>query len=242
MTWDLRQLRDNVFAIHGWEQLSLAKPCLQSIFERAHFARYHYQEAKRLMDPFTSKVEQSQIAALNLLLGGKDEEQEVDFQTVRTQAAANMLACLQSMHACADIMGHTIYFVLAMNLDSAKSIPDRNIDAGSVHRKLAAGSIKAAFGELIDHDGFRYLSAVVNRSKHRSVVSIPYSIQTDMSVAPWHGLKLSAFEHHGIHHNDRWAEIYLNEEYSRQQTAFQAIGQALNDETNKQRTQIPLRP
>jgi hypothetical protein len=230
MVWDLGKLRAEVHAAHGSEQLRLLKPCIDSVSERIAFAIYHYREAKRLMEPFASKVEESEIAALNLLLGGQVDGLEADFQTNRAHAAAHIVACLQSVHSLADILAHVIYIALGTNLDlTRKPLQERQIDATHVNDRLPPGAIKLAFEGLVKHKDFVYLEACVNRSKHRSVIPVPYSILTDQSKLPWHGLKLSGFERLGVSFPDRWALVFLRDEIDRQQRLIgDDLGPALN--------------
>ena len=230
MSWDLRRLRHDVHALYGSDQLALLRPCLDSISDRAFSCRFHYQEAKRLVEPFLSKVEQPADAfALQL---GADEEVTDRFNDARREAAAHITALLQSLHSMPDILSHAIYFALAMNLSPTTLIPAREVNAKSVAKKLPAGPAKAALSTLISGDGFSYLEAIVNRSKHCSVVNATYSasFEAPTSGEPWHGLMLPAFRHLDASYQERWAEKYLNEEYSRHQGLIQAIGAALNAE------------
>jgi hypothetical protein len=161
-----------------------------------------------------------------MLLLGSDTASAA-FQQARFQAAAHITACVQSMHATADTFAHAVYFALGMNLDPALYLKPRQISIWNVMNKVSVGPIQKQLTELVDHEGFRYLTALNNHSKHRSIVDIPFSLDLTATPGP-SGLKFAAFKYEDDEFPDRWAMPTLDAEYGRQSKLIIGIGQALN--------------
>lgn len=222
--WNLAALRDAVQERYGREQKDALNAPLNSVIQRGAFAKYHYVEAKRLLEAATAAHAEPGDMMM-LILGG--DTASAAFQQARFQAAAHITACVQNMHATADILAHTVYFALAMNLDPALSLKPRQIGMAQIIKKVTVGPIHQQLSALVDHEGFRYLSALNNHSKHRSIVDIPFSLDLTSTPVP-SGLKFAAFEYDDEVFPDRWAMPTLDEEYGRQSKLIIGIGQLLN--------------
>lgn len=228
MTWDLRPLRENVERVFGREQYDLFNPCLRSAGDRRDFARYHYGEAHRLMNEVIG--DNPQIEMVATILGAHDKEPGA-FNWARFQAAAHTVACVQSMHALVDSLAHTLYYGLGFNLDKATVLKPKAINAYRVRERLPSGPMRDAMSAWIDDPGFTYLSALNNCSKHRSMVSVGYSVDMTGEDELPHGLKFGMFDYEDEHYPQRWVRPTLINEYQRQETLFHQIGHALNDAT-----------
>lgn len=223
--WNLLALKKAVHQQYGREQERSLTPSLNSVAQRGEFAKYHYQEAKRLLG--AASTAHAVPEEMMMLVLGSDAA-SADFQQARFQAAAHITACVQSMHATADTLAHAIYFALGMNLDPALRILPRKISISNVIKNVVAGLLKDQLTELVEHEGFRYLTALNNHSKHRSIVDTPFSI--DVTATPGtSGLKFAAFEYEaGRTFPECWAMPTLDAEYNRQSKLVVSIGQALN--------------
>lgn len=225
-SWDLKALRDQVERLFGQLQREAIGPSINSIVERRTFARYHYGEAKRLFDEALAKHEDG-ISLVGLVLGAYDKEPG-EFEWTRIQASAHVNACVHSMHAIADILGHVLYLGLGMNRHAATELGTRQTNIFTVRDKLPTGPIKRLVGELVDHPNFAYLSALNNTSKHRSIVALPYSVDMTGEDEEGHGLKFGAFHYEYTEYPQRWVRPFLKEEYQRQEALIMQIGHALN--------------
>jgi hypothetical protein len=223
-TWNLAALRDAVELQYGRDQKEVFNPSLNSVVQRGAFAKYHYVEAKRLLTAATA--DHAEPGEMMMLLFGGDEA-SVAFNQARFQAAAHITACVQNMHATADILAHTVYFALGMNLDPSTYLKPRQIGIAQIIKSLPIGPIHQQLNALVDHDGFRYLSALNNHSKHRSIVETSYSLDLTPNPVP-PGLKFAKFEYESQVFPDCWAMPTLDEEYSRQSELIIGIGQSLN--------------
>jgi len=226
MGWDLKQLRDDVEAAFGRDQRALLGPSLQSVVERRAFCRFHHTEATRLVE--TASAGQSESDRMMWILGGGPED-EHEFTWVRFQAAAHITACVQSLHSVADILAHVVYFARGMNLGHSTMMVGRDISSSSVRRRLPPGEILDAMSAFVA-DGFGYIAALVNASKHRSIVNVGYSIDLTGADELPHGLKFTAFEHHGVTYPARWVTPTLSVEYERQERLLHTVGPLLNRE------------
>lgn len=223
-TWNLAALKDAVRRLYGPTQEKALTPPLNSVVQRGAFARYHYSEAKRLLNAATAAhAEPSEM--VQLLLGS--DPASAAFQQARFEAAAHVTACVQCMHATADTFAHVVYFALGMNLNPETCLKPRQITITNVMKTLPVGPVRKLINELVDHEGFRYLSALNNHSKHRSIVDIPFSLDLTATPGP-SGLKFAAFEYDDAEFPECWAMPSLDAEYGRQSLLIIPIGQALN--------------
>lgn len=222
--WDLAALRNSVRERHGSEQEKALTPMLNSVIQRGAFAKYHYQEATRLLEGATAAhAEPSEM--MMLLLGG--DTASAAFDLARFQATAHITACVQSIHATADTLAHVVYFALGMNLDPAQYLEPRKVSIWSVRKKVAIGPIQRLLTELVDHKDFLYLTCLNNHSKHRSIVDIPFSLDLTAMPGP-SGLKFAAFKYDDDEFPSRWAMPTLDAEYGRQSKLIISTGQKLN--------------
>jgi len=225
--WDLKRLRDDVRSVYGSDRCQIVERSLTSMDQRLEFARYHYQEQKRILSQFASP-EASPIHHVILALGGRGEEGH-QFRKALKHAMAHVVACVSSMHAVADTLSFAIYHILAMDLDPQSQLTERQINVHSVAKRASDLAVRQLLIELTENDGFRYLNALANHSKHRAIVGVGYRAETESEPEGQnHGLSFTAFEHDGLTHEAKWVSTTLNAEYDRQQPLIQAIGRALN--------------
>lgn len=209
-----RYLRD----LRGDDQVDLFRFSVTSLSDRIDYAEYHIDEAMRLITPFREAG------------GPRPGDDHARFNTAMTHATAHVLACLQSLHACADICAHVVYYGLGSNLGQ-KAIKERDIGAHSVLRRIPDSPVSLALRSLVEDPEFEYLDAVVNRSKHRAVIYTPYTFepQNAFDESSWHGVKLWRFERLGRSYPSRRAEEFLKTELDRQRSVLAAVTLALEE-------------
>ena len=81
---------------------------------------------------------------------------------------------------------------------------------------------------LIDHEGYRYLTDLVNTAKHRSIVPAPYSIDLTGEDARAHGVRFSGFEYEGRAYEPCWVRPFLEAEFSRRSRCLVESGEEIN--------------
>lgn len=231
MSWDVKALKRDVGLAHGLRQVEKLKPCLNSITDRLGYAEYHFSEFHRLLGIYQEGTRTEPEVIADLFRRGEDGPSE--FQLSRSQAGAHVVAFLQSIHSLSDIFSHVIYYALAMNkIDSLRLAP-RRISLRSVTRRLETerryGTLSTTTEALIDNTDYQYLEAIVNHSKHRSVVRTGYTVKLIRGVEErWHGLEFKEFEYDGTAYPRRWVDEYLKGEYDRQVPLIVQMGNKLN--------------
>lgn len=159
------------------------------------------------------------------------EKESAEFQKARFKAEAHITACVHSMHSLADIIGQTIYLGLGMNLDPALAFKkERQITVLNVAGKIPPGPLAELVQELLNSKDFRYLAAMNNHSKHRSVVPVGFGLDFTGEDEEPSGLRFNAFRYDGQDYGARWVRPTLVAEYDRQERLLHAIGNALNEE------------
>lgn len=201
MRWDLQQLKDDVDLLHGKEQRNILSPCIQSIIDRKLYARYHYQEFERLLTELL-RGNEDQVSLYNLVL--VSEEEWIEFNHCRKMVEANVVACLQSLHAISDILSHVIYFSLNMDSEVDLKLSPRYVSLHNVKNKISIKSeysrLSSLIEQLISHQDYRYLVDIVNHSKHRSVVGTSFTLDDSVESERHYGLELVSFSYEGRNH------------------------------------------
>lgn len=227
--WNLIETRDLVLAKYGAEQQELVIPCMQSVRDRQWYAGYHYHEACRLLESFLSG--RLKTTCLLDVVFGLDAELTDEFNTFLLEVGAHVLACVQSMHATADILAHVVYFSLGINL-SSEPIAERYISLLKVKDRLrqetSVAAINALLDELASGGNFAHLSALTNVSKHRSIVRPSLSEDLTGAAPERHTLKIVSFSHSNKDYPEVVAKDFLQQEYSRSSKLVVDIGNTLN--------------
>lgn len=224
MPWNLEALRDGVKTAFGPDQRRLVAQSIKSVCDRRAFSRYHYQEAMRIID---AKVDGRPGDELFPIMMGVYDDDTGSFENARFMAYANIVACMHSMRSVADNLVHLVYYATGMNRDAATCIKiERDIAWGTVRKKLIPAAVKAELDALHEHPDFKYLCALDNHCKHRSIVDIGYAISITEEA---HGLRIKAFTHDGINHAPQWVRPFLKSEFERQDARISRAGNYLND-------------
>ena len=231
MAWDIQNLKDDVEHLYGKAQMELLSESLESIIDRKDYASYHFKESAKLLREVLA--DKSDGISLVKLILGFDEQDSHDFFLSKNKAKANIIACLQSMHAVADILSHAIYYSLNMNNNPSDKMEPRLVDIHTVLAKMSKHEEYKALCKyvkcLIGHANYKYMGVIVNRSKHRSIVGMPYKLDIQKSFDDWsHGIEFHAFEHDCKLYTERWVDDYLKTEFARQDQLLLEIGNELN--------------
>ena len=230
MGWNLQELKDDVGLLFGKEQRDILSPCIESIISRKGYARYHFQEFKKLLTEFLKGKEDE--ASLFKLVLGSEEEDRMEFYHLRTKVEANVVACLQSIHAVSDILSHVIYFSLNMDSHADLKLEQKKISLFNVKNKISKtseySSLFILVKQLIDHQDYRYLVDIVNHSKHRSTVGTIFKVDFSEEPGRTHALQFASFSYEERNHSKRWIDDYLNDEYKRQDPLTIEIGNEIN--------------
>jgi hypothetical protein len=225
--WDVKALRDAVANAHGEELASKAYECAQSLAIRQDYIYYHYWEIKRLLDNELTSTDSITVARDYIL--GKSPKKYNEFHWKRRQAEANLIALLQSIHASYDHLAHVIYFSLNFDAGAPLRIRQSGITIYRVANKLTPGQLQDAVNSLIADSTLEHVAALVNTSKHRSIVTAPITVSFEDDTQP-HGLRFKAFEYKGLPYPAQWAMPFVNTAYDTFQRHMKNVRISLHEE------------
>lgn len=232
--WDTGLTGELVTAVFGAAQWKKAHPSVRSQGDRSEFCRYHYHEALGMMNEYIeSKLKEAG-------LWGVYENYE-EFSRLMLKIRANIVAFVQSLHAVADTCSHMLYYSLA--LDKLPRPPkERYIYANEVLKLLEqqrdAGhpeydKLCRLFREITTGDDYKYLTALTNTSKHRSVVRPELNEDvTGRRKEKWI-LFLESFWYAGKLFEKANAREFMQKEHDRIQPLIVNIGMELNETLKK---------
>ncbi|MDY6799169.1 MAG: hypothetical protein SVX28_10650 [Pseudomonadota bacterium] len=209
--------------VHGKPAYCTLSPCLNSIVERQEFARYHYHEAKSFMECYMDdNYPVMELFRLVFAGSGPDKEHLEDNQS---RARAHIVGCVQSLHSVSDILGHVVYY--SLNLSQART--ERDISLLKVRKWVRAHreykGIQAGLDELTNHHDYEYLAALVNYSKHRSIISPRFNFDFRRLSTE---LVFPSFTYDGTFFPETPAYQFIESEFSRESQLVVEIGNNLN--------------
>lgn len=228
MTWHIARTRSLIEAAFGHDQLDLARPSLKSVVDRQEYARYHYQEAMRLLARFTD--EYLTHKPLIAVIWSNDHNDRLAFEELMTQLGAHSIACVQSIHALSDILAHMLYFSLGLN--RVAELKEQNVNATTVTAVLKADPTHVELAHCLDHftsgDSFNHLAALANHSKHRSIVQPRLNEDLSGLRADRHEVRFSSFTYKGTAFPEVTIKSLLESEYARCAELVVGTGEKLN--------------
>lgn len=229
MNWNLVELKDSVQKLCGSEQSAKLTPCLNSIVERLRFSQYHYKQAKDTFDKaLNDKTDFKSLLVFNLT--GDIQERE-EFEESKFITRANILSCIQNIHSVSDILSHVIYY----SLDLKKAECESKISLSNVFNWIKPEeqykNLADFIESLIYHEDYKYLSALVNHSKHRSIVEAYFNVNLRKQGKEMQEIKFREFTFRKITYSSCHAFEFLTKEYDRESELVMEIGNKLNEIT-----------
>ena len=229
-TWHAEATRNRIRTIFGQAQLKLVDSPLASVERRQCYAQFHYQEATALLRTYVT-TRLSQVPLMDVVLGANDLLRS-EYNELRFQIEAHLLACVQSMHAIADTLSHVAYYSLGLNLES-KPLLESNISARAVLNHISGrpdlGPVHLQLRALVEEPGFLYLNALANHSKHRSIIRTSVSERLQSRGPDRVSIGFVAFRHKDKQYNEVNAHAYLETEFSREVELCVSLGLAIDD-------------
>lgn len=228
-SWDIKETRNLVTDLFGSEQVELVRASLNSLVERRDFARYHFQEYKSiLVTHIDSKFGEKHILELTLPL---HNEECFSIDNALNQAAANVVACLQSLHCITDTLSYALYYAVGLNMSGTPLAPHR-ISAVTVKNAFAEmanlSGVASLIGQITDNPTLKHLDALVNHSKHRSIVRPSLNVDLRKSSGPTYNLEFPSIEYKGNHYPIADVQEFMENAYSVLSSQVNATGNALN--------------
>lgn len=169
--WEVGLTGELVAAVFGAAQWKMAHPSVRSMMDRPEFCRYYYHEASDMMNEYI----ESKLKKTGLWRVYEDYD---EFSYMMLKIRANITAFVQSLHSVADTCSHMLYYSLALN-KLPSPLKERDISAKAVLKLLEQqrdakhpeyDKLCRLFREITTGDDYKYLDALTNTSKHRSIV------------------------------------------------------------------------
>ena len=227
--WNLQETRERVENRYGDSQLQLVRKCLESIVDRQRYAGYHFHEHHRLLSEHIDERLTSKSIYEIALAFEPTEQAELDL--CLTRVSANIVACVQSMHSLVDILAHVVYFALGKNTGSEK-LKEQEISLASVVRLLNKAPTLAELANILEgiskHPDFAYLNALVNHSKHRSIVGTVLSVDPPAEGRAPYVLLFDEFTYRDRSYPRRDIKPFLEPTYACLSQEIVNCGNALN--------------
>ena len=226
--WEIAETRRLIELRHGPAQLHLARYCLRSATDRQAHARYHFQEAKKILaEHIDARLDTQSIYDLTW---PTDPESWGELTHCLMKAEANIIACAQCVHSLGDILAHVVYYGLGLNLQP-RVLRERDVSLSNVHQKVSGNllfaEVAGSLAALASDDSYKSLDAVVNHSKHRGLVGQTLSVEPTGSNEPY-ALEFGAFSYRDIAYAGSEVQNILAPAYEMVSRAVVATGNALN--------------
>lgn len=227
--WNIEQTRTLMADRHGSEQPELANNCLRSVTERMRHARYHFQEARRLLKEAID--DRLPIESIYLVTWPTQAEERSAFNSCLMMVEANAIACAQAIHSIADNLAHVVYFAMGMNL-GARALRERDVTILRVIAELEANQPRYAdvaktLKTFLAEPSFIAVEAFVNVAKHRGYSETRLNIDPPGRASPYI-LEFGAFAYRDVAHPEREIEEVLAPAYAATSRAVVETGDAIN--------------
>ncbi len=227
MNWNIRLLKKKIKTDHGIEQCRLISPCLDSLYKRQEYARYHFRELEQLLEISISKNKD-----IKALLDLMSPSLRGEYDKNKIKADAHLLALMQSMHCIPDTLAHVIYFAFAMNFNVKLQVKETDITIHNVKRKFEDHEINnnlvKLISILIENESYKYLNAAVNHSKHRNLIST-YPMIDFNEIEKDFKFVFTRFEYKNKIYEQRGILDFVELEYDRQSRLIVEIGIVINE-------------
>lgn len=214
----MKALVEFVEAKLGKDQGASLSEALFSLMWKLNIARYHVDKSKEAINTLLGKPEEANPGEIIGLIfeQAAGSEKGKEFFEMQFASEANLIACAQSLHSMADILGQSIYITLDLDTSLQKPINQKRRYLSVINYEMKkvglVPSLTTKIDKLLLSQEFVYLSDYVNVTKHRTLVRTAYSVSFEEEAA--HGLKISTFTYEGRVHDARWSNDFLDNDVS----------------------------
>lgn len=231
--WNLEETRKHVRRLYGSDQLKLISASLNSISDRQFFAGYHYHEYKKLLKQnIDDKLAEKDLLDLTFFPAINGDQ---EYRTMIKKVVANIIGCLQSMHCVGDTLSHVTYYALGLNL-RPEALAERSISIKSVIDLLNKldefSDISSELTKIISYPDFIYLEALVNHSKHRSIIEPSLDVDATDNEIKTYEVAFPVFSYNKVDYSRRKVEDFLQPFYSWLSFRTVDVGIAINNSLN----------
>ncbi len=228
-TWSIADTRSRVSDRFGESQLERVSQSLYAMAQRQLYARYHFQEVRRLLTSFQNLYLADK--PLIVVAHGQDEIAKDAFQTLMLETGAHALACVLSIHAIADVTSFAVYQALGFGLRPG-ALRNRDISASRIQpelrRTLGHEAIADLLKTLLSDSSYKHVSALANHSKHQGLIKPILNEDWTGEREQRHELRFAAFEHDGNSFPERELTSLLEPTYNLASRTVVDVGNNIN--------------
>jgi len=229
LQWDIGLTGELVISIFGAAQWVRAHPSVRSMTDRPEFCRYHYHEALGMMNRYVEGTLKE-----SGLLGVYQDYDEFSYLMLKIRA--NITAFAQSLHAVPDTCSHMLYHCLALD-KLPNPLKERDVSAKTVLKVLERerdadhpeyGRLCGMFEAIAEGDDYKYLNALTNTLKHRSIIRPQLNQDVTGKRAERYVLFLESFWYAGDYFKELDVREFMQRAHDRIQPLTVDIGVELN--------------
>lgn len=181
--WSLKDLRDFIIHEHNKDQGLL--DLVSSIDRGISIFRYHFSTARDSLADFYDDDAKAHKQHVERAFGISEDQEE--FQLAKIANEANTIAAIYTVRSVFDLFSQLVRGLLLEG-----KLSENACNIYRVRDHLQDGALRTSIERLLESEGFRYINAFVNVTKHRSLVK--YGSWVDF-VNDKAGVKFSAFEY-----------------------------------------------
>lgn len=228
MTWHIDETLDLIENKFGKHQRELANASIQSANQRLRYAQFHYCEIRNLLEQFKATHLNKRPAIL--LVWGQDEDARSEYFDFMDKVGAHAVACVQSIHAIADLLANAVFRSLALDA-GAKPVPEHKVDCALVLNALKKeprfASIERNLEVLTTDRAFVHVAALTNKAKHSNIVKSLLNEDMTGQRAVKHEIRFDAFERKDVSYPQATLDDVLAPAYAVASKAIVDIGNGL---------------
>jgi hypothetical protein len=196
-SWSLKDLRD--YIVQEYDKDPSMLDLVNSIDRGISIFRYHFSTARDSLTDFYAGDEKANKKHVERAFGISEDQEE--FELAKIANEANTIAAIYTVRSVFDLFAQLVRRLL---LEDKLSEDECNIHRVRDH--LQDGPLRNSIQRLLESEGFRYINAFVNVTKHRSLVKYGPWVDFEDDKA---GVKFSAFKYRNKPFPALWSEEIL---------------------------------
>jgi hypothetical protein len=230
ISWDQPELQNLLEARYGKGHQEIAFKSLDSIFQNQGFSRYHYSEINRLiLDHMKENESEKDYFHLRMSRDVAVRDSESIFSL---SCKAHIISLLRHLHCSPDLLAHTIYYCLGLNLNEESFLEASKVTLYQVKKILKRETEYIHLLKLINcftnGNDYKYLQDWGNHTKHRANIVPNLSYRIVAEGKEIYNFKFEPFSFKGKEHPTVSVMGFLNREYDRQGEQIILIGVEIN--------------
>jgi hypothetical protein len=242
--WKLKELEDIVQNIHGKSYAEKILEPLHSFHLKSLMAYYHADEYQKIIKEMLAKFRKTSgdnsdtdATIMAIFSGISDEKTGNIIIEAKFKAEAHLIASAQALHSLSDIIATIIYW--AFKLDSYPNPPRENkINLYSIKKSLKDNSLyrktQKSISNITASSEFDYLTAYVNTTKHKSLISSSLSASF---LGNRSGILIKEFTYYDYqdipkHFGKKWSQDFILGDIQKLRKKLLILGNTVNSYLN----------